>query len=149
VKDVLTTVPAIILMDRNAIGRAHGFHRGCDLRKGPHQWLRNVAVNVVDVGTCRMGPPVRTVVWQGSVSDRRPYADQCLLCGPVLPVGTATASASTASRRDTKTDSRMEPPSSMGRDHTLEFRIPRTQESQLWGRGYAGGKSIRPVGLLG
>jgi Phage integrase family len=24
--------------------------------------------------------PVRTVVWQGSAGDRRPYADQCLLC---------------------------------------------------------------------
>src|SRR5215468_2418380 len=24
--------------------------------------------------------PVRTVVWQGSAGDRRPYADQCRLC---------------------------------------------------------------------
>src|SRR5438132_1431977 len=24
--------------------------------------------------------PVRTVVWEGSAGDRRPYPDQCLLC---------------------------------------------------------------------
>jgi hypothetical protein len=25
--------------------------------------------------------PVRTVVWQGSAGDRRPYADQCKILG--------------------------------------------------------------------
>ena len=30
--------------------------------------------------------PVRTVVWQGSAGDRRPYADQCRLTGQSLPL---------------------------------------------------------------
>src|ERR1019366_8368105 len=34
--------------------------------------------------------PVRTVVWQGSAGDRRPYADQLAVCPRVCPTGNAS-----------------------------------------------------------
>ena len=54
-------------------------------RSAFHHWSTSVSVTA---RTAVYGP-VRTVVWQGSVGDRRPYADQRMLkrCDPdiVLP----------------------------------------------------------------
>lgn len=48
VEDVLTTVLAVVLANRNAIGRAHGLHCGRDARKCRHQRACKSAVNVID-----------------------------------------------------------------------------------------------------
>jgi hypothetical protein len=49
VEDILTTVLAVVLANRNAISRAHGLHCCRDPRKCRHQRACEIAVNVLDL----------------------------------------------------------------------------------------------------
>jgi len=48
-ENVLTAVRAVVLPNRNAIGRAHSLHCGRDARKCRHQWTCKIAINLIDV----------------------------------------------------------------------------------------------------
>ena len=49
VEDVLTTVLAVVLANRNAIGRAHGLHCGRHARKCRHQRACKSTINLIDL----------------------------------------------------------------------------------------------------
>src|SRR5262249_27054683 len=49
VEDVLTTVPLVVLANRNAIGTTHRLHCGRNAGECRHQRAREIAVNLIDL----------------------------------------------------------------------------------------------------